>query len=131
MKKTHFLNQEEKNIIKDVLFEHGIDRTKELKSLVYILNSFLFFFHLLFYTFIIFFTVFCTTIFSNYIFNNNTFLFITDLTKTTNILFNYLVLFCFIFILILPVVLFMLLKVIDIYEMEKILEKIKEIKKYE
>lgn len=131
MKRTYFLNKEEKSIIKDVLFERGIDRTKDFNSLVYILNSFLFFFHLLFYTFITFFTVFCMTIFSNYIFNNNTFLFITDLTKTTNNLFNYLVLFCFIFILILPIVLFMLLKVIDIYEMEKILEKIKEIKKHE
>ena len=131
MKRTHFLNQEEKSIIKDVLFERGINKTKDFNSSVYILNSFLFFFHILFYTFITFFTVFCIAIFSNYIFNNNTFLFITDLTKTTNILFNYLVLFCFIFILILPVVLFMLLKVIDIYEMEKILEKIKEIKKYE
>lgn len=131
MKRTHFLNQEEKSIIKDVLFERGIDKTKDFNSLVYILNSFLFFFHILFYTFITFFTVFCIAVFSNYIFNNNTFLFITDLIKTTNNLFNYLVLFCFIFILILPVVLFILLKVIDIYEMEKILEKIKEIKKYE
>lgn len=126
MKRTHFLNQEEKNIIKDVLFEHGMDRTKDFNSLVYILNSFLFSFHLLYYTFLTFFTIFCITIFSNYIFNNNTFLFITDLTKTTNILFNYLVLFCFIFILILPIVLFMLLKIIDIYEMEKILESIKK-----